>query len=182
MPDGIIRNPDEADLDGVDRAADAHAVALFAQGRVSVRISWLPMEMNGDRFGGAVGGLDFSILHPAWWENWAMFSGDTGAPAEKTRRREGSLTFWPCRSCPTRFSRAGEANMLVTPWLRIASMMRRGLTWAGRVGSMSGITAVTPRAGQKRANRGKVDRSISSVVIDRWVLIWRSWASKLPWV
>jgi len=37
--------------------------------------------------------------------------------------------------------------MFVTPWFSIASMMRFGSACAGRVGSMSGTTAVTPRAG-----------------------------------
>ena len=87
--------------------------------------------------------------------------GRAGAPADITRRREGSLMRLSRPYRPTRFSNAGLANMLVTPCLSTASMMLSGFALAGRVGSISGITAVMPRAGSKRANNGKVGRSIS---------------------
>ena len=61
--------------------------------------------------------------------------------------------------------------MLVTPWFKMASMIFLGFTRAGFVGSISGITDVIPRAGQKRANSGNVERSISSAEIPRWDFI-----------
>ena len=44
------------------------------------------------------------------------------------------------------------------------------------------MTDVIPRAGQKRAKSGNVERSISLADRPKWVLIWRSWASKFPCV
>ena len=50
------------------------------------------------------------------------------------------------------------------------------------MGSISGITAVIPMAGSKRAKRGNVGRSISSAPILKCSLICITWASKLPCV
>ena len=52
--------------------------------------------------------------------------------------------------------------MVVTPKVSMAGpMILRGSTEPGRVKSISGMTAVMPRAGAKRAKSGKVGRSIS---------------------
>ncbi len=103
--------------------------------------------------------------------NCSITDGATGAPAEITLFKDGSFMFFCLPYLPTRFNRAGEANMLVTPWFKIASMIFLGFTRAGFVGSMSGITDVIPSAGQNRAKSGNVERSISSKEMPRWDFI-----------
>ena len=56
---------------------------------------------------------------------------------------------------------AGEPKACVTFQSRTASMILAGSTWAGREGSMSGITAVTPIAQLNSPNSGKHGKSIS---------------------
>ena len=85
----------------------------------------------------------------------ATTSAGTGAPADVTRFSVGS-------GCPkpasTRIS-AGEPNSWSTPNRAIASCSLRGSARAGRVGSMSGTTELTPSAGSNSANGGNVGRS-----------------------
>jgi hypothetical protein len=56
---------------------------------------------------------------------------------------------------------AGLPDALVHPCVSIASTMRAGSTFAGLVGSMSGITTVMPSAIEKSPKSGKHARSIS---------------------
>ena len=72
--------------------------------------------------------------------------------------------------------------MLVTPWSLTAAIIFTGSTCAGRVGSMSGMTDVIPKAGSKRAKSGKVARSISPVEMRKWDLMAAIWAAKIPCV
>ena len=84
----------------------------------------------------------------------ATTSAGTGAPADITRRIVGN-------GLPKRAStaiNAGDPNNWSTPNRAIASCSLRGSASAGRVGSMSGITEVTPSAGSNNANGGKVGR------------------------
>ncbi len=85
----------------------------------------------------------------------ATTSGGTGAPAEVTRFTFGSGWPWSAR---TRI-KAGEPNSWVTPKRAMASCSRFRSAWAGRVGSMSGMTDVSPNAGSNKANGGNVGRS-----------------------
>ena len=72
--------------------------------------------------------------------------------------------------------------MLVTPYLWMAVRIFSGSTFAGRVGSISGMTALMPSAGSKRANSGKVGRSTSPGSIPYVFLSSSTWARKFPCV
>ena len=88
-------------------------------------------------------------------------SGKAGAPAEMTRLSVGAFLPRATASRETVLSSAGLANILVTANSLITAYTMSGSTLAGNRASMSGITAVMPRAGSNSENGGNVGRSIS---------------------
>ncbi len=108
--------------------------------------------------------------------------GETGAPALMMRRSEGNRIFSLSQWSESGSSSPGDANIVVTPWSRIAIAIFRGSARAGREGSMSGTTVVIPRAGSKSAKSGKVGRSISPGSMPKVFRTISTWAAKLPWV
>ncbi len=105
-----------------------------------------------------------------------------GAPAETTRRRVDSLHAVRFGAVAAdgveQRGRAEQVGRRRRP--RRARGCGAGRRRAGRVGSMSGITAVMPSAGSKSAKGGKVGRSISPGSIRPRPRIASTWASEVP--
>ena len=105
---------------------------------------------------------------------FATVSGGTGAPAEVTRCTVGSGAPWSAST----FISAGEPKSWVTPKRAMAACSLSGSALAGRVGSMSGITEVSPSAGSNSANGGNVGRSTPPGCMPKALRSSSIWATK----
>jgi len=153
VADRVVADSNHTPLDAAHAMSDTGPVA---QGSLRRRfLQHFTARDGGDRqgFGGAVRCVDFAFPDGSPGA-CGDHVGRTGAPADRTRRRVDILICCPSQYRPTTFHKAGSERLGDAPVLYGFDDMR-GSTWAGRVGSMTGITVDTPMAQLKSANSGK---------------------------